>query len=149
MRSRMDLERQLLRDVGRAIADHDLIEDGDRIMVAMSGGKDSYALLVLLRALQRARAGALRPLAVHLDQGQPGYDGAPLTRWLEAEGFRYKHPPRGHLLDRHRQDPRGQDVLLALLAPAPRHPLPRGRASSAATRSRSATTATTRSRRCC
>ena len=89
MRSRMELERQLLRDVGRAIAEHDLINDGDRILVAMSGGKDSYGLLVLLRALQRRAPVHFDLHAVHVDQGHPGYDGTPLTRWLDSEGVPY------------------------------------------------------------
>ncbi len=86
----MDLERRLLRDVGRAIADHGLIESGDRILVAMSGGKDSYAMCVLLRALQAKAPVRFDLLAVHLDQGQPGYDGAPLERWLASEAVPYK-----------------------------------------------------------
>jgi len=56
----------------------------------MSGGKDSYGLLVLLRALQARAPIAFQLIAVHLDQGQPGYDGAPLQQWLEAEGVPYK-----------------------------------------------------------
>jgi tRNA 2-thiocytidine biosynthesis protein TtcA len=86
----MDLERRLLRDMGRAIGDHRLIEEGDRIMVAISGGKDSYGLLVLLRAMQARAPIAFELVAVHLDQGQPGYDGAPLEAWLQAEGVSYK-----------------------------------------------------------
>ncbi|HXT97331.1 MAG TPA: tRNA 2-thiocytidine(32) synthetase TtcA [Polyangia bacterium] len=86
----MDLERRLKRDMGRAIGDHRLIEDGDRIMVAISGGKDSYGLLVLLHDLQARAPVAFDLVAVHLDQGQPGYDGAPLERWLQGCGVSYK-----------------------------------------------------------
>jgi tRNA 2-thiocytidine biosynthesis protein TtcA len=86
----MDLERRLLRDVGRAVGDHQLIESGDRILVAMSGGKDSYAMCVLLRDLQGRAPVAFDLIAVHLDQGQPGYDGAPLESWLAAEGIPHK-----------------------------------------------------------
>lgn len=85
--------QRLLRDVGRMIAEHKLIEQGDRILVAMSGGKDSYGLMVVLRDLQRRAPVSFDLLAVHLDQGHPGYDGAPLRAWLEAEGvpFRILH----------------------------------------------------------
>jgi tRNA 2-thiocytidine biosynthesis protein TtcA len=76
--------------VGRAVADHRLIEPGDRILVAMSGGKDSYAMCVLLRHLQARAPITFDLLAVHLDQGQPGYDGAPLERWLASEGIPHK-----------------------------------------------------------
>jgi tRNA 2-thiocytidine biosynthesis protein TtcA len=88
--AKMDIERRLLRDVGRAVGDHRLIEAGDRILVAMSGGKDSYAMCVLLRDLQARAPVRFDLVAVHLDQGQPGYDGAPLEGWLAAEGIPYK-----------------------------------------------------------
>src|SRR5262245_66260472 len=84
------LERTLLRSVGRAIADWRLIDDGDRIMVALSGGKDSYSMLVLLRALQKRAPVRFELVAVHLDQGHPGYDGRPLERWLEEEGVEHR-----------------------------------------------------------
>ncbi|HEY2901834.1 MAG TPA: tRNA 2-thiocytidine(32) synthetase TtcA [Polyangia bacterium] len=81
----MDLTRGLLRDVGRAVGDYQLIQNGDRILVAMSGGKDSYGLMVLLRTMQKRAPVHFDLLAVHLDQGHPGYDGSPLVRWLEQE----------------------------------------------------------------
>ncbi|MEZ4389703.1 MAG: tRNA 2-thiocytidine(32) synthetase TtcA [Polyangiales bacterium] len=87
MASVAELERKILRDVGRAIGDWSMIEDGDRVMVAVSGGKDSYAMLEILRILQGRAPIRFELVAVHLDQGQPGYDGAPLRNFLEAGGY--------------------------------------------------------------
>src|SRR4051794_7366420 len=87
---KMDVERRLLRDMGRAVGDHRLIESGDRILVAMSGGKDSYGMCVLLRALQARAPIRFDLLAVHLDQGHPGYDGAPLVDLLRREEVPYR-----------------------------------------------------------
>ena len=81
------LQQRILRDAGRAVGDFNLLDDGDRVMVCVSGGKDSYALLETLRAMQRKAPVRYELVAVHLDQGQPGYDGAPLRRWLEVEGY--------------------------------------------------------------
>lgn len=84
------LTRDLARNMGRCIRDFELVEPGDRIMVCLSGGKDSYTLLHLL---ERARARAPVPfelIAVHLDQGHPGYDGRPLEEWLRARGATYR-----------------------------------------------------------
>jgi len=81
------LEKRLAHEMGRCIADYQLIEPGDRVMVAISGGKDSYTLLHLLeRARQRAPV-RFEIIAVHLDQGQPGYDGSALKAWLEQQGY--------------------------------------------------------------
>jgi tRNA 2-thiocytidine biosynthesis protein TtcA len=83
------IERDLSRDVGRAIADFELIGEGDRIMVCVSGGKDSYTMLHLLERARRRAPVRFELVAVHLDQGQPGYDGAPLERWLRESGFEH------------------------------------------------------------
>ncbi len=84
------LERELGRQLGRCIADYALVEDGDRIMVCMSGGKDSYALLHLLERARRRAPIRFELIAVHLDQGHPGYDGTPLQRWLETNGYAHR-----------------------------------------------------------
>jgi tRNA 2-thiocytidine biosynthesis protein TtcA len=84
------LEQELARELGRCIADFELIEEGDRVMVCMSGGKDSYTLLHLLERARKKAPIHFSLLAVHLDQGHPGYDGRPLAGWLEAHGFDYR-----------------------------------------------------------
>ncbi|MCO5165990.1 MAG: tRNA 2-thiocytidine(32) synthetase TtcA [Planctomycetes bacterium] len=80
------VERRLRRALGQAVMTYRMIQDGDRIMVALSGGKDSYTMLVLLDDLRRKAPVRFELVPVHLDQRQPGYDGAPLRRWLEARG---------------------------------------------------------------
>jgi tRNA 2-thiocytidine biosynthesis protein TtcA len=75
-----------IRSMHRTIAEHDLVREGDRILVAVSGGKDSYALLDLLWRARRVAPVAFELVAFHLDQGQPGYDGTGLRRWLERFG---------------------------------------------------------------
>ncbi len=84
------LEKRLAHEMGRCIADFELIEPDDRVMVAISGGKDSYTLLHLLeRARQRAPV-PFEIIAVHLDQGQPGYDGTALEAWLRDRGYEHR-----------------------------------------------------------
>jgi len=79
----------LRRQVGQAIADYQLIEDGDRVMVCLSGGKDSHTLLDLLLKLQARAPVAFELHAVHLDQKQPGYDPDVLPSWLRSIGVPY------------------------------------------------------------
>lgn len=87
---RQELEKQLIRTIKRTSETYQLLEPGDRIMVALSGGKDSYSMLVLLDRLVRSLPFEVRLIAVHLDQRQPGYDGAPLLQWLEQFGAEFE-----------------------------------------------------------
>jgi tRNA 2-thiocytidine biosynthesis protein TtcA len=90
MASRSAVERQLQRQLRRTSEDYQLLAPGDRIMVAVSGGKDSYGLLYLLNDLQARLPFSIELVAVHLDQKQPGYDGAPLRRFLENLGVPFE-----------------------------------------------------------
>jgi tRNA 2-thiocytidine biosynthesis protein TtcA len=88
------LGKRLRRDVGRAIADYQLIEHGDRVMVCLSGGKDSYTLLDVLLSLKRAAPVDFELIAVNLDQKQPGFPADVLPRYLDGIGVDY------HILER-------------------------------------------------
>lgn len=84
------LERRLYRQLKTTSEAWQLLAPGDRILVAISGGKDSYTMLKLMHRLAPRLPFSLELIAVHLDQAQPGYDGAPLERWLEQSGLRYE-----------------------------------------------------------
>jgi len=80
------LAKRLRHHVGQAIADFDMIEGGDRVMVCLSGGKDSFTLLDILLQLQAKAPVRFDLTAVHLDQKQPGYDPDVLPDYLRARG---------------------------------------------------------------
>lgn len=78
--------KNLRRDVGRAIADYNMIEEGDLVMVCMSGGKDSYTMLDVLLSLQKHAPIDFRIIAVNLDQKQPGFPEHVLPDYLRNLG---------------------------------------------------------------
>lgn len=83
------LHKRLRREMGEAIADYKMIEDGDRIMVCLSGGKDSYTMLDILLNLKRSAPIHFDILVVNLDQKQPGFPEHVLPDYLASLGVEY------------------------------------------------------------
>ena len=83
-------EKKLLHYTGKAIADFNMIQRGDRVMVCLSGGKDSFTMLTLLHTLRRRSNNKFEIFAFTLDQAQPGWNDSNLRSWLEERNINYE-----------------------------------------------------------
>lgn len=84
------LRNSLITSVGKAIGDYNMIEEGDTVLVCMSGGKDSHAMLMILLALQERAPISFKLIAMNLDQKQPGFPADVLPRYFEQLGIDYR-----------------------------------------------------------
>lgn len=84
------LKKRIESNVGKAIADYNMIEAGDTVLACISGGKDSYAMLAALMALRERAPISFRLIAMNLDQKQPGFPADVLPRYLEGLGIEYR-----------------------------------------------------------
>lgn len=90
MRIESKVEKKLLHYTGKAIADYKMIQTGDKVMVCLSGGKDSFTMLTLLNLLRIRSNNKFEIFAFTLDQGQPGWDDSVLRAWLEERDIPYE-----------------------------------------------------------
>ncbi|WP_252581360.1 tRNA 2-thiocytidine(32) synthetase TtcA [Legionella lytica] len=84
------VEKKLLHYTGKAIADFNMIQRGDRVMVCLSGGKDSFTLLTILDQLRRRSGNKFELFSFTLDQAQPGWDDSTLRQWLADRSIKHE-----------------------------------------------------------
>ena len=89
MQSTSKIEKKLLHYTGKAIADYQMIKTGDKVMVCLSGGKDSFTMLCMLQLLRQRSHNKFEVFAFTLDQSQPGWDDTGLQQWLKAKDIPY------------------------------------------------------------
>ena len=95
MKTAAKLEKKLLHYLGKAIADYKMLQHNDRVMVCLSGGKDSYTLLRLLHLFRQRAHRQFEIFAFTLDQSQPGWDDSGMRAWLgnmPANNMRTRRP---------------------------------------------------------
>lgn len=90
MAKKEELEKKLLHYTGKAIADFNMIQAGDRVMVCLSGGKDSFTMMHVLRLLQQRAKIDFELFAFTLDQAQPGWNDVALREWLTTRKIPYE-----------------------------------------------------------
>jgi len=84
------VEQKLYHYLGKAIADYNMIQPGDKVMLCLSGGKDSYSLLKLMQIARRESKYKFELFSYTLDQSQPGWDDGDMRAWLDAQGVAYE-----------------------------------------------------------
>ncbi|MDX1812848.1 MAG: tRNA 2-thiocytidine(32) synthetase TtcA [Gammaproteobacteria bacterium] len=84
------VEKKLAHYIAKAISDYKMIEHGDRVLVCLSGGKDSYTMLNILHRLRIRSGKKFELFSLTLDQAQPGWDDSKMREWLEKKGYPYE-----------------------------------------------------------
>lgn len=90
MSNHSQIEKKLLHYTGKAIADFNMIQRGDRVMVCLSGGKDSFTLLTILNHLRVRSGNKFELFSFTLDQAQPGWDDSALREWLTSRNIKHE-----------------------------------------------------------